>query len=109
MLFPMFAALYYFYPFVTARKLSDRLGRIAFWPMFAGFNVAFLPMHLTGLLGMPRRVFTYPAGLGWDGLNLVSTLRAFVLALGLAVGRSEGRPSALQSLMRIAYAVVRWK
>src|SRR3546814_97158 len=85
MLFPMFAALYYFYPFVTARTLSDRLGRIAFWLMFAGFNVAFLPMHLTGLLGMPRRVFTSPAGLGWDGLNLVSTLGAFVLALGIAV------------------------
>src|SRR3546814_7861829 len=47
MLFPMFAGLYYFFPFVTARKLSDRLGRIAFWLMFAGFNVTFLPMHLT--------------------------------------------------------------
>src|SRR3546814_17623770 len=57
-------------------------------------------MHLTGLLGMPRRVFTYPAGLGWDGLNLVSTLGAFVLALGIAVVAVDmfwprgGRPSA---------------
>src|SRR3546814_11827539 len=85
MLFPMFAGLYYFYPFVTARKLSDRLGRIAFWLIFTGFNVTFLPMHLTGLLGMPRRVFTYPAGLGWDGLNMVSTVGAFALALGIAV------------------------
>src|SRR3546814_2316963 len=103
--------------------------------MFAGFNVAFLPMHLTGLLGMPRRVFTYPAGLGWDGLNLVSNLGAFVLALGIAVVavdmfwprggrpyarrnpwnagtpewltemRSEEHTSELQSLMRISYAV----
>src|SRR3546814_20676488 len=100
MLIPMFAALYYFYPFVTARKLSDRLGRIAFWLMFAGFHVAFLPMHLTGLLGMPRRVFTYPAGLGWAGLNLVSTLGAFVLAPGIPVVAvdmlcpSGGRPYA---------------
>src|SRR3546814_2332020 len=85
MLFPMFAGLYYFYPFVTARKLSDRLGRIAFWLIFTGFNVTFLPMYLTGLLGMPRRVFTYPAWLGWDGLNMVSTVGAFVLALGIAV------------------------
>jgi cytochrome c oxidase subunit I+III len=85
MLFPMFAGLYYFHPFVTARKLSDRLGRIAFWLMFTGFNVAFLPMHLTGLRGMPRRVFTYPEGFGWDTLNMVSTVGAFVLALGVAV------------------------
>ncbi|HMA15793.1 MAG TPA: cytochrome c oxidase subunit I [Kiloniellaceae bacterium] len=85
MLFPMFAALYYFFPFVAARKLSDRLGRIAFWLMFTGFNVTFLPMHLTGLIGMPRRVFTYPAGLGWDWLNMVSTVGAFVLAAGIAV------------------------
>ena len=85
MLFPMFAALYYFFPFVTARKLSDRLGRVAFWLMFTGFNITFLPMHLTGLIGMPRRVFTYPAGLGWDWLNMVSTVGAFVLAGGIAV------------------------
>src|SRR3546814_6829729 len=62
MLFPMFAALYYYFPFVTSRELSRRPGVIAFWLLFTGFNVAFLPMHLTGLLGMPRRVFTYPEG-----------------------------------------------
>ena len=69
----------------TARQLSDRLGTIAFWLMFVGFNVAFLPMHLTGLRGMPRRVFTYPAGLGFDALNLVSSIGAFILAAGIAV------------------------
>ncbi len=53
--------------------------------MFIGFNVAFLPMHFTGLRGMPRRVFTYPEGLGWDWLNLISTIGAFVLAAGIAV------------------------
>ena len=60
--------------------LSMRLGRVAFWLMFTGFNVAFFPMHLTGLRGMPRRVFTYPEGIGWDWLNLVSTIGAFVFA-----------------------------
>ena len=62
-----------------------RLGRIAFWLMFAGFNVAFFPMHLTGLRGMPRRVFTYPEGIGWDWLNLVSTVGAFIFAAGVLV------------------------
>ena len=64
--FPIIAGCYYFFPLINGKKLSDRLGKIAFWLMFIGFNVAFLPMHLTGLRGMPRRVFTYPAGLGFD-------------------------------------------
>jgi cytochrome c oxidase subunit I+III len=85
MLFPIVAGFYYFFPFVTGKKLSERLGRIAFWLMFIGFNVTFIPMHLTGMRGMPRRVFTYPEGLGFDALNLVSTIGAFVLAAGVAV------------------------
>ena len=85
MLFPVVAGIYYFYPAITGRKLSDRLGRIAFWLMFTGFNVAFFPMHLTGLRGMPRRVFTYPEALGWDWLNLISTIGAFVFAAGFLV------------------------
>ncbi|MDT8387820.1 MAG: cytochrome c oxidase subunit I [Thiogranum sp.] len=85
MLFPVVAGLYYFFPVAMNKQLSERLGRIAFWLMFIGFNVAFLPMHLTGLLGMPRRVFTYPEGLGFDALNLTSTIGAFVLAAGVAV------------------------
>lgn len=84
-LFPIVAGLYYFYPFATGKKLSERLARPAFWLMFIGFNVAFLPMHLTGMRGMPRRVFTYPEGLGWDTLNLVSTIGAFVLASGFLI------------------------
>lgn len=83
--FPLIAGAYYFYPLVMRRVLSDRLGRIAFWLMFVGFNVAFLPMHFTGLRGMPRRVFTYPEGFGWEWLNLVSSVGAFVLAAGIAV------------------------
>ena len=85
MLFPIVAGFYYFFPFVTGKKLSERLGRIAFWLMFVGFNVTFVPMHLTGMRGMPRRVFTYPEGLGFDALNLMSTVGAFVLAGGIAV------------------------
>ncbi len=83
MVFPLFATFYYWAPMVSRNMLSERLGRWVFWLMFAGFNVAFLPMHLTGLLGMPRRVWTYPADLGWDPLNLLSTVGTYVLAAGV--------------------------
>ncbi|TIM11850.1 cytochrome c oxidase subunit I [Mesorhizobium sp.] len=85
MLFPVVAGLYYYYPLIDAKKLSDRLGRLAFWLMFSGFNIAFFPMHLSGLRGMPRRVFTYPAEIGWDWLNLISTAGAFIFAAGVLV------------------------
>jgi cytochrome c oxidase subunit I+III len=82
-IFPLFAGLHYWLPKFTGRLLSERLGRWTFGTMFVGFNVAFLPMHLTGLLGMPRRVYTYQAGLGWELPNLISTMGALVLALGI--------------------------
>ncbi|CAH2403783.1 cytochrome c oxidase subunit I [Mesorhizobium escarrei] len=85
MLFPVVAGLYYYYPLIDAKKLSDLLGRLAFWLMFCGFNIAFFPMHLSGLRGMPRRVFTYPAEIGWDWLNLISTAGAFIFAAGVLV------------------------
>jgi cytochrome c oxidase subunit I+III len=85
MLFPVIAGLYYYYPLINARMLSDRAGKLAFWLMFIGFNVAFFPMHLSGLRGMPRRVFTYPPEVGWDWLNLISTIGAFILASGILV------------------------
>ncbi len=84
-LMPLFAGLYYYWPLITGKKLSDRLGRIAFWMLFAGANITFFPMHFSGLEGMPRRVFTYPAELGIGGLNLVSTLGAYLFAAGVAV------------------------
>jgi cytochrome c oxidase subunit I+III len=84
-IFPLLAGLYYFYPIVSDRLLSDRLGKLAFWLMFVGFNATFLPMHLSGLRGMPRRVFTYPDNLGLNELNLLSSVGAFVLAAGFAV------------------------
>jgi cytochrome c oxidase subunit I+III len=84
-LFPVLAGVYYFYPMVRAKLLSERLGRVAFWLAFIGFNITFLPMHLTGLRGMPRRVFTYPQGLGLEALNLTSSIGSVILGLGVAV------------------------
>jgi cytochrome c oxidase subunit I+III len=83
--FPIFAGFYYWVPKIVGRLLDERLGRWNFWLMFVGFQLAFFPMHVSGLLGMPRRVFTYPAGLGWEVPNLVSTAGAYLLGLGVAV------------------------
>ena len=85
MILPVMAGVYYFFPFFTQRILSVRLGKWAFWLIFGGFNLTFLPMHLTGLLGMPRRVFTYPGDLGWNTLNLISSVGAFIIAAGFLV------------------------
>jgi cytochrome c oxidase subunit I+III len=85
MLFPIVAGIYYYFPLINARKLSDRLGKLAFWLMFVGFNVAFFPMHFAGLRGMPRRVFTYREDLGLNWFNLISTVGAFIFAAGIAV------------------------
>ncbi|QAY96388.1 cytochrome c oxidase subunit I [Methylovirgula ligni] len=82
-LFPVMGALYFWFPKFTGKMLGEKLGMASFWTMFIGFNVAFLPMHLTGLLGMPRRVYTYPAHMGWDTLNMITTIGAFVLAIGV--------------------------
>ncbi len=83
MVFPLFAAFYYWVPYTSKNQLSERVGRWVFWLMFLGFNIAFFTMHVTGILGMPRRVYTYQAGLGWDALNLVSTVGAFMIAVGV--------------------------
>ncbi|HMM75973.1 MAG TPA: cytochrome c oxidase subunit I [Gammaproteobacteria bacterium] len=85
MVLPVLAGIYYYLPLVAGRRLGERAGRRAFWLIFGGFNLAFLPMHLSGLLGMPRRVYTYRADIGLDELNLISTVGAAVLALGFAV------------------------
>ncbi len=85
MLFPIFAALYYWLPKITGRLLDERLGVLGFVLNFVGFNMTFFPMHIVGLLGMPRRVYTYQAGLGWGALNMLETIGAFVLATGMAV------------------------
>ena len=81
--FPFFAGLYYWLPKITGRLMSERLGRWNFWVMFLFFNITFFPMHIAGLLGMPRRVYTYPAGVGWETANIISTIGAFGFALGI--------------------------
>jgi cytochrome c oxidase subunit I+III len=85
MVFPFFAAICYWIPAFSPRPLSERLGKWAFALMFIGFNVAFFTMHLTGLSGMPRRVYTYLPELGWGPLNFISSIGAFTLAAGVAI------------------------
>ena len=84
-IFPIVAAFYYFFPFATGKQLSEKLGRRAFWLMLVGFNLTFVPMHLTGLRGMVRRAYTYPQGLGFESLNLLSSIGAFILAAGILI------------------------
>jgi len=74
LLFAIFAAISYWFPKVTGRMLSERLGRWHFWLLVVGFNLTFLTMHGQGVLGMPRRIYTYPADRGWEMWNLVTTL-----------------------------------
>ncbi|MEO7986217.1 MAG: cytochrome c oxidase subunit I [Gemmatimonadales bacterium] len=81
--FPVIAGFYFWLPKMTGRLLDERLGRWNFWTMFIGFNLGFFPMHIAGLLGMPRRVYTYPAGLGWDTVNLISTIGSYLFAIGV--------------------------
>jgi len=83
--FPIFGAIYFWYPKMSGRKLSERWGHISFWTMFIGFNLTFFGMHILGFLGMPRRISTYPSGLGWDSLNLISTIGSFVFAVGTGI------------------------
>ena len=81
--FPVVGATYFWFPKMTGRFMDERLGRWNFWTMFLGFNLAFLPMHLTGLLGMPRRIYTYPDQMGWNTLNLITSVGSFVFAIGV--------------------------
>jgi heme/copper-type cytochrome/quinol oxidase subunit 1 len=83
--FPLLGAVLYWWPLITGRMPSEALGRWSFALLFIGFNVTFFPMHLLGLEGMPRRVYTYPAGQGWEGMNQLATAGAFVLAAGVAL------------------------
>ena len=83
--FPIFAAIYYWMPKFNGKLLNENLGKWNFWLMFVGFHVAFFPQHIVGLLGMPRRYYTYPEEFGWDIYNLISTIGAFMLAAGVAV------------------------
>jgi len=81
--FSIMAGLYYWFPKMTGRLLNERLGKISFWVMFIGFNMTFFVQHALGLSGMPRRIYTYPAGYGWSAYNLISTIGSFILGLGI--------------------------
>ncbi|MCE3262677.1 MAG: ctaD [Pseudoduganella sp.] len=85
LVFPMFAAAYFWMPLFNGHRMSEAVGRWVFGLIFIGTNAAFFPMHATGLLGMPRRVYTYGAEMGWSGLNMTSTVGACLLAAGVAL------------------------
>jgi cytochrome c oxidase subunit 1/cytochrome c oxidase subunit I+III len=83
--FALLAGVYYWFPKMTGRMFNERLGRWSFWLTFTGFNLTFFPMHVSGLIGMARRVYTYMPGLGLETPNLLSTIGAFVFAFGFLV------------------------
>jgi cytochrome c oxidase subunit I len=84
-MFALLAGAYYWFPKFTGRMMSEKLGKLNFWLVFIGFNATFMVQHFLGLMGMPRRVYTYPNLPGWGVLNLVSTIGAFILGLGVLV------------------------
>jgi cytochrome c oxidase subunit I+III len=81
-IFPLFGAVYFWFPKMTGRLLDERLGKLSFALVFVGFHLTFFPMHQLGLSGMPRRVYTYDAASGWGTLNLAATIGAFILGTG---------------------------
>src|ERR671932_700773 len=80
------AGIYYYFPKLSGRLLSETLGTPHFWLTFIGMNLTFFPMHFSGLFGMPRRIYQYDAGQGWETFNLMSSVGAYILAVGTAVG-----------------------
>ncbi|MGH7583110.1 MAG: cytochrome c oxidase subunit I, partial [Gemmatimonadales bacterium] len=84
-IFALTAGAYYWWPKMFGRMLDEGLGKLHFWLMLIGFNLTFFPMHFVGLLGMPRRIYTYPAGLGFEQFNMASTIGAWILALSFLV------------------------
>jgi cytochrome c oxidase subunit 1 len=85
LVFAVFGGFYYWWPKVFGRLLDERLGKINFWLMVIGFNLTFFPMHFLGFEGQPRRTYTYPSGMGWDTMNLLATIGAFIIATSVLV------------------------
>jgi cytochrome c oxidase subunit I len=83
--FAIFAGLYYWFPKMSGRMLSEGLGKASFWLMFVGFNLTFLVQHSAGMDGMPRRIYDYPQEAGWETLNLISSIGSYVLGVGVVV------------------------
>ena len=85
LIFAVFGGMYYWYPKVTGRMMSETLGKWNFWIFFISFNLTFFPMHIAGLLGMPRRIYTYEAGHGWELWNMLSSVGAFMQMIAVAI------------------------
>jgi cytochrome c oxidase subunit I+III len=83
--FPLLGAIYYWFPKITGRMMSEKLGRWAFWLIFVGFNLTFFPMHILGLQGMPRRIYTYQPDMPWHGLNMFVSASSLILSAGFLV------------------------
>jgi cytochrome c oxidase subunit 1 len=83
--FGVFAGLYYWFPKITGRMYDERLAQVHFWLLFVGFNAAFLPQHMLGLMGMPRRVYTYREHGLFEWYNLVSSIGSFIMGLAILV------------------------
>ncbi|MBX6342362.1 MAG: cytochrome c oxidase subunit 4, partial [Thermomicrobiaceae bacterium] len=82
-IFAILGAIYYWFPKMFGRMLNDKLGQVQFWLTLIGFNVTFFPMHFLGVDGMPRRIYTYPDGMGWNTWNFVETLGAYLLGFSV--------------------------
>jgi cytochrome c oxidase subunit 1 len=82
----IWAGVYHYFPKMTGRRMSEQLGTWHFWLTFIGMNLTFFPMHYSGLYGMPRRIYQYDAGQGWETFNLMSSVGAYLLAIGTAIG-----------------------
>jgi cytochrome c oxidase subunit I len=96
----LFAGIYYYFPKLTGHLLNETAGKWHFWLNLIGSNLAFFPMHFSGMLGMPRRVYTYDANQGWDGFNMMSTVGAIIVgvasaifAINILISRKRGAPA----------------
>jgi cytochrome c oxidase subunit 1 len=83
LMFGIFSGIYFWWPKISGRMLDEKLGKWNFWTMLVGFNLTFFPMHILGLTGMPRRTYRYPPGMGWDLMNQLETIGAFVIAVSV--------------------------
>ena len=84
-IFALLGGIHYWFPLVFGRKVSEFWGKLSFWVVFVGFNVTFFPMHFLGLNGMPRRTFTYDGNMGWNSANMIATIGALILGVGITI------------------------
>ncbi len=84
-IFGLFAGVYYWFPKITGRRLHEGLGKWHFWLMFIGMNLVFMPMHILGIEGMPRRIYTYSTGRGWEIWNFIETIGALIIAVSVLI------------------------